>query len=80
MSANAGTLDNFGFKIRHATMRVLGKVVSIETEEVSAQSSVVDTVTIQADPWDEIIGRYDNDPSWQEFSSWLVEHRHNQQS
>lgn len=82
---SAAIVNNFDDKVtfndrvetvKEFTLRVLKTVVAqTESKEVSARSTVVNTVTVQPDPWDEIFGRYDNDPSWEDFPRWLREHR-----
>lgn len=62
--------------IKNYTLKVLGRpIVEAEREENRAHSSVIHTVTIQPDPWDDILGRYDNDPTWDDFPAWLSQHR-----
>ncbi len=58
--------------VKNATLRVLGKVVSVEKKAVTARSATLTTITAQ-DPWDDIFGRFNNDPSWADFPRWLDE-------
>lgn len=38
-----------------------------------ATTSVADTLTVQLDPWESIFGRFNDDPSWEDFPRWLSE-------
>lgn len=52
--------------------------LGLQDDAVVAISSAAGTVTVRPDPWDDIFGRYDEDPTWADFPGWLVEHRSNQ--
>jgi hypothetical protein len=58
--------------VKNATLRVLERVISVEKKASTARSVTLTTITPQ-DPWDDIFGRFNDDPSWADFPRWLDE-------
>ena len=55
---------------------VLGLAVNVRGREAQTVSKApIVQASITVDPFEQLFGRYDDDPSWEDFPGWLKEYR-----
>lgn len=71
VSFNAGVV--FGASIERARPRQQPQIT--ETATSTRPDSVQPTGALTPNPWPRLIGKYRNDPSWEQFDDFLITHR-----